>query len=168
MESLNSTNKIPMKEQLTSFLEALNYKYRVNQEDDERIVIQTGIILQSGNAETYLVYVKSLHLVEIFSVAPIKVPENKRTEVAKFLDFIDSVSYLGNMQLNHRDGELRCKTYFLGGENAAEIRVINDNFFESLNQLERYLPSILNISFGGIDATRAIHELTGTINPTDN
>jgi len=107
----------------------VNYKYRINQDDVDRLVIQTGIILQCGNAETYLVYVKSLNLVEIFSVAPIKVPENKRLKVAKFLDFVDSVSYLGSMQLNHRDGELRCKTYFLGGENAVDMRVINDNFF---------------------------------------
>lgn len=168
MKSQRNTEKIPMKDQLISFLDDINYRYRINQDDDERFVIETGVQLKDGNAGVYAVYMEKLNLVQFFAVAPIKVPENRRTEVAKFLDFIDSITYIGNLQLNHMDGVLRCKTYFLASENTMEPRVINDNFYESINQLERYLPIILKISFGGLDAVRAQNEVLGSTNPSDN
>jgi len=168
MKGQSNTEKIPMKDQLISFLDDINYKYRINQDDDERLVIQTGVELKSGNADVFAVYMEKLNLVQFFAVAPIKVPENRRAEVAKFLDFVDALSYIGNLQLNHVDGILRCKTYFLASENTMEPRVINDNFYQSLNQLERYLPIVLKISFGGLDAVRAQNEVLGSVNPSDN
>lgn len=168
MKNQRNTEKIPMKDQLISFLDDINYRYRINQDDDERVVIETGVQLKDGNACVYAVYMEKLNLVQFFAVAPIKVPENRRAEVAKFLDYIDSITYIGNLQLNHMDGDLRCKTYFLASENTMDQRVISDNFYESLSQLERHLPIILKISFGGLNADSAKSELIGSINPSDN
>jgi hypothetical protein len=168
MERLNSTNKIPMKEQLINFLEHINYTYRINLDDDERLIIQTGVVLQSGNSDVYLRFNKKLELVEIYAYSPVKIPENRRQEVGKFLDFADSISYLGNFQLNHLEGDLRYKTYFLEGENPIETRILTDNFFEALRQLDRFLPSVMKITYGGIDANRAEFEFTGNVNPKDN
>jgi len=168
MERLNNTDKIPIKEQLINFLESIKYTYRINLDDDERLIIQTGVVLQSGNSDVYLRLNKKIELVEIYAYSPIKIPENRRPEVSKFFDFADSISYLGNFQLNHAEGDLRYKTYFLVGENSIDTRVITDNFFEALRQLDRFLPSVLKITFGGIDANRAECEFTGTVDPKDN
>ena len=168
MERLDNTEKIPLKNQLTSFLEKIDFKFKITRDDEEKYIIHTGVSLNVGNSDAFICVHNKLRLVELFAYAPIKIPENRRNEVAKFLDFADSISYLGNLQLNHREGDLRCKTYFLEGQSLIDERIIHDSIYELFNQLERFLPFVLKISFGGYDAERAEHEFTKSVNPRDN
>lgn len=159
---------ISMKEQIVSFLERIEYTYRFIEENEQKIVIQTGVALTVGNSESFIVINHEFNLVEISAYSPVKVPENKRLEVAKFLDLADHVSYIGNLQLNHRDGSIRCKTYFCYGNENLEQNILSTNFFGAFNMIERYIPGVMRITYGGKDADSAIAEINGEINPSNN
>jgi len=168
MNKISNTNVVPMKEQLINFLNGLEYRFEIREDSEERTVIQTGISLTVGASDGYLVIHKKKSLVEILAYSPVNVPENKRSEVAKFMDIVDSISFIGNLQINHDSGIIRCKTYFRHESEMVHVEIIKDNFFEAFNILERFMPGVMRIVYAGKDALTAINELFGTVNPTNN
>jgi hypothetical protein len=168
MNKISNTNVVPMKEQLINFLNGLEYRFEIREDSEERTVIQTGISLTVGASDGYIVIHNKISLVEILAYSPVNIPENKRSEVAKFMDIVDSITYVGNLQLNHVSGGVRCKTYFLHASEMVSLEIIKDNFFEAFNILERYMPGIMAIVYAGKDADTVINDLLGTVNPTNN
>jgi hypothetical protein len=70
--------------------------------------------------------------------------------------------------LNHETGEIRCKTYFKYSNEHLDTGIINDNFFESFNVLDRFVPAAMRIVYGSVSAETAFSEATGRVNPIDN
>lgn len=155
-------------EQIEEFFKLINYKYQIIDQSESKSIIKTCITLSIGNTDGYLVVHHKLFLVEVLSYAPVHVPENTRMEVSKLFDFADFSTYIGNIHLNHETGEIRCKTYFKYSDEPLDAAIINDNFFECFNVLERYVPAALRIVFGSFSAETAFREVIGSINPSDN
>ena len=168
MRLFKKTQVKTMADQITDFFKQINYKYRVVDESEKKTVIQTGISLSIGNAEGFLVIHHHLALVEVLAISPVNIPDNKRYEVAKLFDLADGSTYIGNLQLNHHNGEVRCKTYFKFTDEPIDEEIIKDNFFESFNLLERYIPAAMKIVYAGRDAESAFNELFEQVNPKDN
>jgi hypothetical protein len=168
MRLFKKTQLKTMKDQITDFFKQINYKYRVVEDTEKKTVIQTGISLSIGNTEGYLVIHHHLALVEVLAISPLHIPENKRYEVAKLFDLADGSTYIGNLQLNHHTGEVRCKTYFKYTDQSTNEEIIKDNFFESFNLIERYIPAAMKIVYAGKDAEAAFSELFEMVNPKDN
>ena len=159
---------VSMKDQLIVFFSEIKYHYRILEESDQRTVFHLGVGLNIGNSDAFVLIYHAINLVEITVVSPNNIPENKRMEVAKFLDLADYTTYYGNLQMNHHDGTIRCKTYFHFGKAYADLATVSFNFFGAFNMIERYLPGVLRITFGGKDADSVIAEINGEINPLNN
>lgn len=169
MKLFNRTSQVkPMKDQIEAFFNQIKFNYQVTEDNEKRTVLKTGVSLDIGNSDVFIVIHHGIKLVEIFAISPTNVPLNKRKEVAKFLDIADYISYLGNLQLNHTDGGIRCKTYFCYGDESVNQQIINDNFYESINSLDRYIPGVMKIIYGGKDADSVMAEINGEINPLNN
>ena len=159
---------VSMKDQLIVFFSEIKYNYRILEESDQRTVFHLGVGLKIGNSDAYVIIYPAVNLVEITVVSPINIPENKRMEVAKFLDLADYITYYGNLQMNHQDGTIRCKTYFNFGQAYVDLETIRFNFFGAFNMIERYIPGVLRITYGGKVADSVMAEINGEINPLNN
>jgi hypothetical protein len=160
--------KKSIKDQLIVFFNEIKYNYNIVDESEERTVFHLGVGLNIGNSDAYVLIYPAIKIVEIAVVSPINIPVNKRMEVAKFLDLADYTTYCGNLQMNHKEGTIRCKTYFNYGYENVELETISFNFFGAFNMIERYIPGVLRITYGGKDADSAFAEINGEINPTNN
>ncbi len=109
-----------------------------------------------------------LQLVEFMVHTPQRVPENKRKEVAKFLNLADHCTFVGNLQMDHSDGSVRCKTHFVYADENLNSKIISSNFYAAYNMVERYFPGIMRIIYGNKDAESAFKEVNEIINPLDN
>jgi hypothetical protein len=98
----------------------------------------------------------------------VTIPESHRLEVSKFIDIANSISYLGHMQLNHTNGNLRSKTYYRFQEEGMHELIIQDNLTEVFRLLDKFLPGIMNIVYGNRNADEAIDELIYKVNPKNN
>ena len=168
MRLFKKSQTLPMKDQLINFFNAIEFKFQIIEDSEDKTVFKTGVILNIGNADGYLTVNHKLKLVELFAHSPLNIPENKRKEVSKYMDLVDSITYIGNFQLNHDQGDIRCKTYFQYTNEPIAKEIINDNFFEVFNLMERFMPGIMSIVYGAKDADTALNELIKRPNPTDN
>jgi hypothetical protein len=49
-----------------------------------------------------------------------------------------------------------------------DMETIRFNFFGAFNMIERYIPGVLRITYGGKDADSVMAEINGEINPLNN
>lgn len=168
MRFFKKTEIKTINDQIFDFFHQINYNYQVLDDTKTKTVIKTGINLSIGNAEGLLVIHHQLALVEVLSYSPVKVPLNKRMEISKLFDLADGTTYIGNLQLNHDTGEMRCKTYFKFSKHLTDPEILKDNFFESFFVLERFVPAAMRIIYGNVNAQKAFNEIFGHLNPTDN
>lgn len=133
---------------IEDFLIENQINYAINEErDKERNIIHMGFNLENGIVNTYIIIHYSIQIVEIFTYLPIQVPEIKRLQVAKLLDMIESNYFFGSLELNHNNGTVRSKSYFIYDENRVSHNTI-DLHFSIVNQLaNETFPEIIKICY---------------------
>ena len=141
-------------EQVRDYLDAQEWNYDIRgQEDDEYMIMRMNLktvdacttVMRSFDEDSFVVY----------SIFPIKVPEDKRPEIAEFITRANYGLNHGNFEMDFDDGEIRYKTTAIWGD--LEVperhmdRVINLGFC----MLDRYGSGILSVLYGGADAAAA-------------
>jgi hypothetical protein len=95
-----------------------------------------------GRWKFYAQVVEEQDLILLYSVCPLRVPEDRRTEVSEFLTRANYGLVAGNFELDFEDGEVRYKTALqrhVDGLDAATLkRVVRANGIA----METYLPGI--------------------------
>lgn len=91
-----------------------------------------------------------------YALAPIKVAEPQRLAIAEFLTRANYGMYIGNFELDLNDGEIRYKSSldFEGIELSFDL--IRNAIYPAVRLLDRYLPGILQVAFGGVSPAEAI------------
>lgn len=96
-----------------------------------------------------------------FSVVDIKIPSERRAEVAEFITRANYGIHIGNFEMDYSDGEVRYKTSidFEGTEvtHALCKQMVYPNVFT----MDRYLKGILAVAFGGKNPKQAVDESEG-------
>lgn len=162
--SNQNTKPVCIISQIEKFLNNKNLSYQVNENSDERSVIHLGFNLESGNINTFFVIHHPINVVEIISFIPFNVPKNKRSEVSKFLSMMETTYYIGGFQLNHKDGQVRTKTYFLFGEEEINQGIIEANMnIGSTFMINDTLPGIMKICYGNKDAGSVFAEISNNL-----
>jgi hypothetical protein len=96
-----------------------------------------------------------------FSYAPIKVGEDKRDEMAKFLTKANYGLYIGNFEFDYNDGEVRCKTSLDVEGSALDTELVKRMVYNNVGIMDKYLPGIMGIVYGNMDAADAIKKTEG-------
>jgi len=96
-----------------------------------------------------------------YSVCPVNVPEDRYPVVAEFITRANYGMFIGNFEMDYRDGEVRYKTSI-----DVENTQINDSLLENLVNpnllmMDRYLPGILQCVYGQVSAETAIQSIEG-------
>jgi hypothetical protein len=132
-------------------------------------VLKCGFNLENGRCDTFIDIRPEEQKVLIYDVLPVNIPENKRLRVAEFLTRANYNLQIGNFELDLNDGDLRYKSSFIYDEflEASEETFLR-HLFVSLFTLDRYLPGIMAVSYGGVSPTDAIGAIENRKDPSNN
>ncbi len=122
---------------------------------------------KNGDLRCYAIVRVDLEEFLFYAVAPIKVPEEIRRAVSEFLTRANYGLRIGNFELDYSDGEVRYKSSldFEGQTLTAEL--IRNAIYPAVHTMDRYLPGLLRVSFGGATPHEAIEEVEGGRSPED-
>src|SRR5574338_465533 len=116
---------------------------------------------KNGDLRCYAIVRVDLEEFLFYAVAPVKVPEEDRSAVAEFLTRANYGLRIGNFELDYSDGEVRYKSSldFEGQSLSADL--IRNAIYPAAHTMDRYLPGLLRVSFGGATPHEAIEEVEG-------
>jgi hypothetical protein len=89
----------------------------------------------------------------------VKVPEDKRLIMADFLTRANYGLYIGNFEMDFNDGEVRYKTSIDVEGTELNTALITRVVYDNLAVMDRYLPGIMSVVFGGASPTEAIAQV---------
>ncbi len=158
-----------LKEQIIRILNEEKLRHSIHSENDDEVVINLGMALREGNVDSFIVAQTANHLLEIVTFAPLNIPENKRTEAARYCAAISSYLSFGAFEMNHTTGQLRVKTYLL----LPESHMLSDDvfkrcFYGNLDIMDRYFSGMMQIVYGNISAKSAIEKIHNRTDPQLN
>jgi hypothetical protein len=116
---------------------------------------------KNGDLRCYAIVRVDLEEFLFYAVAPIKVPEDDRAAVAEYLTRANYGLRIGNFELDYSDGEVRYKSSldFEGQQLTSDL--IRNAIYPAVHTMDRYLPGLLRVTFGGATPHEAIEEVEG-------
>ncbi len=92
----------------------------------------------------------------VYSVYPIRVPENKRSVVSELVARINYGMSVGNFELDFNDGEIRMKTSIDLSGIALSDEMFDRLFSTNIGSANRYLSAVYGVAFGDISPKLAV------------
>jgi hypothetical protein len=94
-----------------------------------------------------------------YSICPVNVPENRRVAAAEYLTRANYGMIVGNFEMDYDDGEIRYKTS-IDIEGATLLPpLIKSMVYTNLLMLDRYLPGLMAVVYGGASPAEQIKEI---------
>ncbi len=122
---------------------------------------------KNGDLRCYAIVRVDLEEFLFYAVAPVKVPEQVRQAVSEFLTRANYGLRIGNFELDYSDGEVRYKSSLdFEGQNLTSD-LIRNAMYPAVHTMDRYMPGLLRVSFGGATPHEAIEEVEGGQTPED-
>lgn len=116
---------------------------------------------KNGDLRCYAIVRVDLEEFLFYAVAPVKVPEDVRTAVAEYLTRANYGLRIGNFELDYSDGEVRYKSSLDFEGQSLTPDLIRNAIYPAVHTMDRYLPGLLRVSFGGATPHEAIEEVEG-------
>lgn len=117
---------------------------------------------KNGDLRCYAIVRVDLEEFLFYAVAPIKVPEEVRTEIAEYITRANYGLRIGNFELDYSDGEVRYKSSIDFEGQTLTQELIRNAIYPAVHTMDRYLSGLLRVSFGGATPLEAIEEIEGT------
>jgi hypothetical protein len=96
-----------------------------------------------------------------YSYCPVKAPEDKRPILADFLTRANYGLYVGNFEMDFNDGEVRYKTSVDVEGDWLSQPLIKQMVYTNFMIMDKYLPGIMSVIYGGASPTEAIAQVEG-------
>jgi len=143
-------------ETLREFLEEDGwYPQRLNDAHAFRL----GFSGDHGQTTCYASVDLDLQLFLFYVVAPVHAPEPARDAVAEFVTRANYGLRIGNFELDYRDGEIRYKSTLDFEDNGLTFALIRNAIYPAVQTMDRYLPGLMKVIYGGQDPADAIFEI---------
>jgi hypothetical protein len=123
---------------------------------------------KNGDLRCYAIIRVDLEEFLFYAVAPVKVPEEIRTAVAEYLTRANYGLRIGNFEMDYADGEVRYKSSLDFEGQSLTFDLIRNAIYPSVHTMDRYLPGLLRVSFGGATPHEAIEEVEGGGHPIED
>ncbi|MGE5675782.1 MAG: YbjN domain-containing protein [Mycobacterium leprae] len=127
----------------------------------EQTVLAMSFAGETGTWNCYAEVREEQQALIFFSVCPVKVPEHKRMDLAEFLTRANYGLIVGNFEMDFRDGEIRYKTSVRTGEETLPLTLIRNLVYGNVAMMDRYLPGIMTVMYGGASPAQVIAEIEG-------
>lgn len=116
---------------------------------------------KNGDLRCYAIIRVDLEEFLFYAVAPVKVPEEVRMAIAEFLTRANYGLRIGNFEMDYSDGEVRYKSSLDFEGQTLTSDLIRNAIYPAVHTMDRYLPGLLRVSFGGATPHEAIEEVEG-------
>jgi hypothetical protein len=116
---------------------------------------------KNGDLRCYAIVRVDLEEFLFYAVAPVKVPEEVRMAVSEYLTRANYGLRIGNFELDFSDGEVRYKSSIDFEGQVLTSDLIRNSIYPAVHTMDRYLPGLLRVSFGGATPHEAIEEVEG-------
>ena len=143
---------------LTDFLEEDGWKARRLEGKNAFSMGYTG---KNGDYRCYAVVRIDLEEFLYYAVAPVRVPEDVRPAVVEFITRANYGMRIGNFELDYSDGEVRYKSSINFEDEVLTDEAIRNAIYPAVQTIDRYLPGLLRVGFGGATPLEAIEEIEG-------
>jgi hypothetical protein len=123
---------------------------------DENFVYRAYFVGHNGEVTCFAQVRPDLEQFIFYVVMPVRVPANMRVTVAEYITRANYGLRIGNFEMDFDDGEVRYKSSldFEGVELTTGL--IRNAIYPAVQTMDRYLPGLLSVIFGGKSAEEAI------------
>ena len=97
----------------------------------------------------------------VYVIADVNVPEATRVAVAELMTRANYGMRIGNFELDFADGEIRYKSSLDFEGEVLTDRLISNAVYPAVTTIDRYLPAILRVRFGGASPAEAVGDVEG-------
>jgi len=126
---------------------------------DERPTIYTSCNCQNGSWQCFANVSEDETLFSFVSRLSVSVPADKRSAVAEYLTRANYGLNLGNFEMDFEDGEIRYKTNIDVQDGELTIQMIKRMVYINIFTVDRYLPGILSVIYGGSNPSQEIEKI---------
>lgn len=126
------------------------------QRDDDNYVYRSYFVGNNGEVTCFAQVRVDLEQLIFYVVMPMRTPENLRLAVAEYITRANYGLRIGNFEMDFDDGEVRYKSSldFEGVTLGPEL--IRNALYPAVQTMDRYLPGILAVMYGGKNPEEAI------------
>ncbi|MBD2769158.1 YbjN domain-containing protein [Hymenobacter sp. BT664] len=126
---------------------------------EEEPILRMEFPGQNGQLNCYAKARESQQQFVFYSICPIKVPENKRLEIAEFLTRANFGMVFGNFELDFANGEIRYKTNAEVENDNLSSALIGSLVYGNVMMMDHYLPGIMSVINGNVLPVDAIAQI---------
>jgi hypothetical protein len=126
---------------------------------EDRPILTMAFTGKNGTWACYARAVEDKDIFAFYSYCPVKAPEDKRPIMADFLTRANYGLYVGNFEMDFNDGEVRYKTSIDVEGTELNSALIKRLVYDNLIVMDKYLPGIMAVIFGGASPTEAIAQV---------
>ena len=116
----------------------------------------------AGKNGTWTCYARAEEEKQMFlfySYCPVKASENKRPLLGDFITRANYGLFIGNFEMDYNDGEIRYKTSIDVEGTEINSALIKRVVYDNLAVMDKYLPGVMSVIYGGASPTEAIAEV---------
>ncbi len=121
------------------------------------------MFFRGNNGETHCFARVRIDLEQLmfYVAAPVKAPEATFGAVVEFLTRANYGLRIGNFEFDYSDGEIRYKSSLDFEKVSLSPQLIKNTIYPAVSTMDRYLPGIMSVMYGGKTAEEAINEIEG-------
>lgn len=126
---------------------------------DDNFVYRSYFVGHNGEVTCFAQVRADLEQFIFYVVMPVRVPAEMRPSVAEYITRANYGLRIGNFEMDFDDGEVRYKSSidFEGVELSPGL--IRNTIYPAVQTMDRYLPGLLSVVYGGKSAEDAIGEI---------
>lgn len=123
---------------------------------------RTGFNGVNGQTVCYAQVRVDVEQLLFYVIAPIKAPQEARQAVAEFVARANYGLRIGNFELDFSDGEVRYKSSLDFETVDLTPRLIRNTIYPAVQTMDRYLPGLMAVIYGGKSPADAIGAVEGS------
>jgi hypothetical protein len=119
-------------------------------------VLQCGFAGENGCFLGYVKVDEEHRIIQIRTLSPVRVPQNKISDVAELLARINRRLLLATLELDVDDGVVASRTSIILGESDLHHDVMGHLLFANWQAMDEYFPAVNAVIFGNLSTRQAI------------
>lgn len=128
---------------------------------DENFLYRSMFVGENGEVACFAQIRPDLQQFIFYVVLPVRVPEEARAAVGEFLTRANYGLRIGNFEMDFGDGEVRYKSSIDFEGVTLQLPLIRNVIYPAVQTMDRYLPGIMGVIYGGKTPENAIAEVEG-------
>lgn len=143
-----------MYDAMIAFFEEDDWRY---EEMPDRHCLRLGFAGKNANFMCFAEAHEAIETFVFYSVYPLKAPENKRQSVAEYLTRANYGLFVGNFELDFRDGEIRFKTS-VDVEDADLAPLLKRLVYSNVVMADKYFHGLMQVIYSDMEPKLAVEQ----------